>query len=83
MLISKIISVNTAYQDTNNYDFNTMIFINGKSRLIIVGDQFIPPVVGAKGDCCLVLRVNQGNFNEMKDLFFFKFLKGLNLLMVV
>jgi hypothetical protein len=50
--------------------------INGKSRLIILGDQFIPPVVGAKGDCCLVLRVNQGNFNEMKDLIFFQISQG-------
>ena len=43
----------------------------------MIGDQWTPPVVGNKGTCCPVLRVNQGDFSQMKDLVLFQVAQGL------
>ena len=51
--------------------------INDKARLFILGDQWIPPVVGHKGSCCPILRVNQGDLSQMKDLVIFQVAQGL------
>lgn len=51
--------------------------VNDHARLFILGDQWIPPVVGMEGVCCPTLRVNQGDFKQLEDLVLFHISQGL------
>lgn len=51
--------------------------LNEKPRLFMAGDQFLPPVVGTQGSCCPVMRVNDGSFQQLKDLITFQIAQGL------
>ena len=51
--------------------------LNEKPRLFIAGDQFFPPVVGTHGSCCPVMRINNGSFQQLKDMITFQIAQGL------
>ncbi len=42
--------------------------INNNKQIFILGDEFSPPKIGSRGRCCPVIRVNQGSFDQLKQV---------------
>ena len=48
-------------------------------KVIFLGDEFTPPIVGSKGDCCLVLRLEATDFEQMERFLLHQIANGLKL----
>lgn len=52
---------------------------NNLHKLILIGDEFLPPVNGSQGDCCLTIRVDSGSFQQVKAVILFHLKQGLGI----
>ena len=48
-------------------------------KVIILGDEYTPPLAGSKGDCCLVLRIEACDFEQMEKFLLQQIANGLRI----
>lgn len=53
--------------------------INNQPMLFIIGDENCPPSIGTNGECCAVLRVDDGNFSQAKAVLLHHLKMGLRI----
>lgn len=53
--------------------------INGEPMLFIIADENCPPALGSKGECCAVLRVDDGDFHQARAVLTHQMKKGLRI----
>lgn len=70
------------FKDVNNWQVSSSFFGNNctnckhlkvnhsiiKNRIFFLGDNFLPSMIGSRGDCAPTIRINEGSFNQLKEV---------------
>ena len=52
---------------------------NKGPKILLLGDEFMPVLAGSNGECCMTLRVEAGNFQQLEKFIGFQVKEGLKI----